>query len=290
VTLVIQKALEPGFIGSNEGFFILLLGMLGTISLARCAINFFKHRMLINAGFNVDSKLAPVFLSNSYSKIGARHFTDRLYLKTIADLQRIQQAISLLIGVVLSDGLLVLFMFAALYYYQPFLVVIQVVVFLMLLAVVDRYLPLLMVYNDSADLSGSDGNDFGNRHAGSADVKQEFQSFSENYQKISDAVTKKVRSLSGLYNKVSFSLEAVNAIGLLAVLTFLIFRLHANLISYEAFLITLLICYGMSMSMAKICNQLFTIAQGADKLRKNLSPEQCINRDLRKQPVSSIPL
>jgi len=144
----------------------------------------------------------------------------------------------------------------------------------LIVGTVDKYLPLLMIYSDSANLSASDMEGLDDYGAFTINEKQEFQSFNKNYKKIDDCLVKKARSLSELTNKINFTFEVINGFSLILTLSFSIYKLHATLISYETFLMVVVISYGMGMLMTRVCNQLFTIAQGVDRLRQNFSTRQ----------------
>jgi ATP-binding cassette, subfamily C, bacteriocin exporter len=272
VSLVIQKALEPGFLNGKPGFFVVLFALLVLLSAVKCALNYLRQWMIISLGSKMDSTLSLRFLSDLYQafKPTGLHFT-RYYLKTIADIQKIQQAAALLVGVVFSDGLLIMIMFGCLWFYQPLLVFFQVATFLAMVLMIDKYLPLLLIHYDNSQLAPVNSVDQLAHLNGGSGEEIDYRSFAENYSRINDGFAKKSKSLSVVVNRINLSFDIIGTINMIAVVIFTICQLQLHLISYESFLMAIVLCYGMVMLMTKICNQLLTIAQGAERLKQNLT-------------------
>ena len=102
----------------------------------------------------------------------------------------------------------------------------------------------------------------------SAEGAPEYKSFAERFYQLSELFAGKTRSISAILNRINLLFDAIGTINIILVLVFSICKLQASLISYEQFLMTLILCYGMGMLIAKVCNQLFIIAQAADMLKQ----------------------
>jgi ATP-binding cassette subfamily B protein len=269
VSLIIQKAVNPGFLDSKRSFFILLFILLVLISVAKCAVNYLREWMMIRFGSKMDSKLSSIFLSNLHDAyISSGNYQARNCFRALGDIQKIHQATAVMIGVVLSDGLLVMVMFSCLYFYHPAYIFLEIATFLAMLLVIDKYLPLLLIHygteQSPAILLAIQNNGESKSEDGLA-----FPSFVARCSKLNEMFIHKTRSVSGIANKINLLFEAITTTNIILVLIMSICQLRANLISYEQFLMTLILCYGMGLLMAKICNQLFIIAQAADMLRQN---------------------
>ncbi|MDB5143386.1 MAG: lagD 1 [Mucilaginibacter sp.] len=279
VSLIIQKAVEPGFLSSKQGFFVLLFILLALVSIAKCAINYLRQWMMIKLGARMDSKLSSMFLGNLHqSYINSNNYRSRFYFKAISEIQKIHQATAVLVGIVFSDGLLVMVMFGCLYFYQPAFVLLEIASFLCMMLVIDKYLPLLLIHYDNGQSQGMLAPVQGDEQRQQTG-RLENECFAEKFHQLNELFAKKTSSLSGIANRINLYFDAIGTINIIIVLAFSICKLQAGFISYEQFLMTLILCYGMGMLMAKICNQLFTIAQGADMLRQNTSHEIEENAD-----------
>jgi ABC-type bacteriocin/lantibiotic exporter with double-glycine peptidase domain len=268
VSLIIQKAVEPDFINGRQSFFFLLFILLLIISLARCLLNYFRQRMMISIGLKIDSALSPTFINNAYQSFkSSAKMASHFYMAAIADIQKIHQAIALLIGVAFSDGILVMIMLGALYYYQPFLIIIEFIVLFSMLIVIDWSLPLMVIQFESSqpNLQQTDSD----TQSGVSGIS-DYQFFSQRFYKLNDDFSTKTKVMSALVNKINLSFDGISAINLIIVLFVSVRSLQSNIISYEGFLMTVLLCYGMMLLMSKICNQLFVIAQGAQRLKQNV--------------------
>lgn len=274
VSLIIQKALEPGFLNGKQTFFILLFTLLVLISVAKCSINYLRQWMMISLGSEIDSKLSSMFLNNMYRSFRPSiRYINQYYLKTIAEVQKIHQAVALLIGVVFSDGLIVMIMLGCLFFYQPALVLFEVAVFIAMFIIIDRNLPLLLIHSDNIQVPLIRAIDQQIVNPAQSVREMEYESFEANYLRLNEGYSKTAKYLSVMANKINLSFEVISTINIVLVLIFSICKLQAQLISYESFLMIILLCYGMGMLMTKICNQLFNIAQGANMLKQNQSPE-----------------
>jgi len=270
LSLVIQKAVEPAFINNRQSFFVLLFVLLGLIALAKCLLNYLRQRLMITIGLKIDAKLYSAFYQNTYrsfrsSDKHANHF----YLSSAGDVQKIHQAVALLTGVALSDGILVMMMFGVLFFYQPALVILQIAVFIAMLIVIDKFLPIMLIHFNAVQPAIGPAN---NRLWDGREQSQEGEciDFERGYFKLNENLSMKTRDMSRLANKINLSFDAISNISLVVVVIRSVCKLQANQITYEGFLMSILLCYGIGMLMSKICNQLFTIAQGADRLRRNL--------------------
>ncbi|MGZ3765583.1 MAG: cysteine peptidase family C39 domain-containing protein, partial [Mucilaginibacter sp.] len=271
LSVIIQKALEPGFLNRKQTFFIVLFVLVVLISVARCSINYLRQWMLISMGSKIDSKLTPLFsryLHHSLrSSIG---LVNQYYLKTAAEIQKIHQAAALLIGIVFSDGLLVMAMLAGLLFYQPAFVMLELLVIVAMFITVDRYLPLLLIHSDKMQMPAV--NTTHKQGTRSDQIPGEMECLDVTYLRINDDYSKTARYLSGITNKINFSFEIISTVNIILILILSICKLQRQFISYESFIMIILLCYGFGTLMAKICSQLFIIAQGADMLRRNRSP------------------
>lgn len=270
VTLIIQKAIDPAFVNNRRSFFILLFVLLGVISIARCLLNYLRQWLMIAIGMKIDSKLSSAFLEPAYKAFkSSAKLPVHYYMSSATDVQKIHEAVALLIGVVFSDGILVMLLFGGLYYYQPALVILQIAVFIAMLMVVDRFIPLIMIHSDQRQPSLSPLVDGGSTRGSDHLAGAEFERFSTAYFKLNDDFSRKTKTMSVIVNKINLCFDAIGSVSLVIVLLLSIVRLHAELITYEGFLMSVILCYGMGAMMSRICNQLFTIAQGADRLKQN---------------------
>ena len=268
VSLIIQKAIEPGFLGSKQSFFVLLFILLGLISIAKCTVNYLRQWMMIMLGSKIDSKLSSVFLNSLHCSFDdSDNYNARICIKTISEIQQIHQATAGLVGVVFSDGLLVMVMFGCLYFYQPAYILLEITAFLAMFLVIDKYLPLLLIHYENGQSPGILATMHSNNRR-SAEGAPEYKSFAERFYQLSELFAGKTRSISAILNRINLLFDAIGTINIILVLVFSICKLQASLISYEQFLMTLILCYGMGMLIAKVCNQLFIIAQAADMLKQ----------------------
>jgi ABC-type bacteriocin/lantibiotic exporter with double-glycine peptidase domain len=269
VSFIIQKAVEPGFMSSGPQFFIILFALLLIILFAKCSINYIRQKMLMDVIAKIGERLSLPIKKHAYrSFVSSNKLPAHFYLNSIADIQKINQAVSLLIGVVFSDGILLVAMLAGLWYFQPMLILVQLGAFFGILGVVDHFLPMMMIFFGQARPVAGEGT---NRIIRVGNGLATYKSFSRNYLMLNRDFSEKAKAASTLGNKINLSVEGISALNLIIVLYLSLGKLQAAQVSYEGFLMSFLLCYGMSALMGKICTQLFAIAQGAQRLKENLA-------------------
>ncbi|MGZ3751864.1 MAG: hypothetical protein ACXVIY_08445, partial [Mucilaginibacter sp.] len=159
---------------------------------------------------------------------------------------------------------------AGLLFYQPAFVMLELLVIVAMFITVDRYLPLLLIHSDKMQMPAV--NTTHKQGTRSDQIPGEMECLDVTYLRINDDYSKTARYLSGITNKINFSFEIISTVNIILILILSICKLQRQFISYESFIMIILLCYGFGTLMAKICSQLFIIAQGADMLRRNRSP------------------
>lgn len=260
-TLVVEKAVSPDFLNGKMGFLVLVFILLSVLFIAKSGISYVKESLVINFASGMDASLylefiKPLDRSPLSSGLLAKRFSE-----AIKDVQRIHQSVSMLVGGVLSDGLMVIILLACLYFYFPVLVLIEAVVIITLLLLTNRQLPFLMI------TSGSSTPAFFSRMPatdGDGAIKPE-QFVAESIE-ANAAISRKSFRVSARANKLNLHFEAIASLNLVIVLAYCISVLRANGASYPEFIFGVILCFAMINLVTKICNQLFLVAQGAGML------------------------
>jgi hypothetical protein len=254
-------AMIPQFLNSKFDFMVAVFVLLLCLSLAKCGITYIKERLIIKFASKLDLSLYQDLIDPLQSLFPDTSLLTKRFAEAAKSVQRVHQSVAILVGGILSDGLMVVIMLICLYLYFPGLVLQEVVVMGVLLLLTNRQLPLMLVNNDSRgalsflrlSLAGPDGR------------LEPNQVFSESIDE-NAALARKSLMLSTSANKLNFRFELTTSVNLIMVLAYGISKLRASSVSYQEFIFGIILCYAIIAMAAKICNQLFLVAQGAQLL------------------------
>jgi hypothetical protein len=265
VTLTIEKAVSPQFLNGRTAFMIAVFFLLFCLALAKCCITYVKERLIIKFAGDLDLLLYEELISPFERLLPNTRFLMKRFAETAKDVQRIHQSVAILVGGVLSDGLMVLIMLGCLYLYFPVLVALEFIVIILLVVLTNRQLSFMLVNNRSSVTVFS----MRVHLPGKGDIIEPKRVFAESIDE-NAALARKSQRLSANANKLNFRFELTTAVNLVLVLAYTIREMRVSSASYQEFIFAIILCYA-SISMAtKICNQLFLVAQGAEMLGQHV--------------------
>lgn len=268
-TLIVEKALEPAFLGRPSWFLLLVFLSLAFITLSKCVAASMRQRILISFSKKLDKSLYDIQKAR-LSTAAKVYATNKANGSSLMNVQKVHQAMASFIGIVLSDGLILLMVLAYLLVNEPLLALFEIGILALLINLADRFMPLMFInyqnhpnWSDGHVLSGN--GEFKGLAAG------QFDDWS------SDMV-QRVYKASVEANKMTLCFELVAASNIVGVLVFGFFRLQEHIISYESFLIYLLLAYSLVTLMTRICNQILPMLQAAESVNMFTCP--CDGHDI----------
>ena len=182
------------------------------------------------------------------------------FSETIRDVQRVHQSVSMLVGGVLSDGLMLVVVLVCLYFYFPVLVILEISIIAVLVFLTDRQLPFMLVNARSGVVPNLTGVETGSGNGGVRDA------LIASGMKANAAFSRQSFRLSVNANKLSLYFDAIASLNLIIVLAYTISRLRMSVASYPEFIFGIILCFATVNLSTKICNSLFLVAQGAEQL------------------------
>ncbi|HTI58998.1 cysteine peptidase family C39 domain-containing protein [Mucilaginibacter sp.] len=259
-TLVVEKAITPQFLNAQSGFIALVFVLLACLSLAKCAVGFVKERLVINFASRLDASLYLELIAPSERLMQVNGLLLKRFSETIRDVQRIHQSVSMLVGGVLSDGLMLVIILVCIYLYFPVLVVLEIFVVAGLVTLTDRQLPFMLVNFCSTLAPAFPANLMATSHGA------ERESIIAGGIEANAAFSRKSFRVSVTANKLSLYFDAIASLNLIIVLAYTISRLRTSAASYPEFIFGVILCFAFVNIATKICNSLFLVAQGAERL------------------------
>lgn len=252
-TIVIEKAVSQPFLNGSRDFMVVVFLLLSSLSAAKCGIGYIRQQLVIQFTGKLDLLLYQCLTAHFGPSIFETKLLVRRYFETIKDVQRVHQSVSVLIGGVLSDGLMLLVMIVTLYFYFPLLVILEISVVTLLVFLTDRQLPFMLI-NYRSPQPALDSSETKPEH---------LESFG---MEANAALSHRALQLSANANKLSFYFDAISSLNILLVLGYALNQLQFSVVSYQEFIFGIILCYAVVAIASKICNQLFLVAQGAERL------------------------
>ena len=262
-TLVIEKAVSPQFLDSEQTLMIMIFILLFSLSLAKCVINYIKERLIINFASKLDSLLYLEFVSSFRRSLFNPRLLSRKFMESIKDVQRIHQSASILIGGILCDSLMVCIMLTVLYFYFPLLIFPETGMIIIMIWLMDRQLPFMLVNYRSAQ-----NRIFPAFKTDPADYSFNREELIRSGFDANSAFSRKSRRLSIKANRLNFYCDTISSVNFLLVLAYGIGELRQSVVSYQEFIFGIVLCYGIAAITTKICNQMFLVAYGTEILSR----------------------
>ena len=263
-TLVVEEAVNPQFLNGESGFMALVFILLACLSVAKCAVSYVKERLVISVASRLDASLYLEFIAPFERFLQMNGLLMKRFSESIRDVQRVHQSVSMLVGGVLSDGLMLLIILVCLYFYFSVLVVLEIMVIIALVVLTDRQLPFMLVNYRSALMPVIPGNFRAN------DQPSERESIIAGGIEVNAAYSRKSFRVSVNANKLSLYFDAIASLNLIIALAYTISCLRTSAASYTEFIFGIILCFATVNIATKICNSLFLVAQGAERLGRRV--------------------
>lgn len=260
-TLIIEKAVNPGFVDSGWHLMTLIFGLLLFLSLAKGGIGFIKERLMVNFSGKLDNVLFLQWTAPFQRSVCGTNFLKRHYAEAIKDVQRVHQSVSVLIGGLLSDALMLAILLTCLYFYFPLMVLAELTVITLFILLTNRQLPFMMINYRSGLL-----NPITVSRKPAESEEAELAALAGWGIETNSAFSRKAVTLSSHASKLNFWFDCLSSINILAAIAHMLYQLRLNTASYREFIFGIILCYSVTGLATKICNQLFLVAQGAEML------------------------
>jgi ABC-type bacteriocin/lantibiotic exporter with double-glycine peptidase domain len=262
---LLQRGIEHSMTGRKESFIAAIVLLLFMVSLSRGIIAYIRQRLMIvmNSRVNEQFTLNLIYGSN-YSGMHEKPAPGNNAVRSgLAEIQKIQFALSSLLGALASDGSFVLVLTASLFYFLTLAGCIMAAYLLLILLLNLLRLPVMLFdYADLKERYGScekklvaaagnsnttgNGDDIGNCHY----TYKSYLNFDKN--------------LAVKISKINLLHDWLGTVCVISVFIVSFSALRENQLSYTSFMITVFLAYVIAGTLPKICNALITILEGAD--------------------------
>lgn len=253
---LLQRGINDSPGDKKNSLLIAVMVLLGLIMVAKSVGTYLKQHLLIRLNSDIRLKYFQLLCENLNS------LTDETAIrKGLADIQRIQNAVSALFGVLFSEGSLLAVLLGAIWYFEPVAGVILTV-----------YMGLLcwMGIRSSAGLNWQQGvlNEM------AASTEQAFFKVGFGDGRMSGLIEKQsnytqmAKSLAGNIGRNSLLYECCGTLAVIMVLSLCIYHIRLGYISYNMLMTEVIISYFITILAPRICQVFPLITEGARLSRR----------------------
>ena len=268
ITWVLQTGMQNSFSGEKTSLLVALAALLLLINISRSALAFIRQKLLMMVNRHVNDQLTDRLL-NDIKNYKEQNLPKASYplKRAMTDIQRFQNAVFVLINVLMADGSLLLLVISSLTYYQPVIGCVNLVYLLIALLVTVIKLPSL---------------DFDHAHLAEMAAIAESQLLKEisrpipfdlqqsnTYRRDHARYQTFAKMLAGKISKLNLFCECAGSLNVVIVLIISLLKLKQSGLSYGPFLILVLSSLFLSTLIPRICNSLITIRDGLSAANDN---------------------
>jgi hypothetical protein len=265
---LLQSGITNPFSERKDSILTVTVFLLLIISLFKSLLGYIKQQIMVTVSLQINRQLTLMFLNRVRSNNTLyRMQIGRSSIKMIiGDIQKIQNAISLLMGTLVADGTLIFIAVAGLIYLAPIAALITLVSLIGSFFISIKNLPALLYEN--SNLNGLAGR-FETSLLNLVQDRYHSQPLPEKKVNIPqlelhDQYIKFARQIANKLGRISLLTECSGTINVIAVIFLCLFKLQNESMSYTSFMLTVILTYFITTIMNKITGTLYAILDGSD--------------------------
>lgn len=263
LTWILQKGITDSRV-LNGNVILILLILLFVISIFKNLFTFLRQYILINISISVNDQLVGLFLRLLTAKSSAiAHNLEKVVKTGLVNVQKMQNSISTLIGVMLSDGSLVIALLAAMAYLSLTAAIIQGIYLLLLSAIVFFTLPELSYQKERVTGLSSATESLllihVNKLNATPSLKANDLPFDIHRRSLSAA-----RNLAVRFSKQYLLFECIGTTTVIILFIYGLQQMRKGAFGYSSFMLLVIEAYIISTLFPKICAAVHQVAEGFD--------------------------
>jgi len=266
---VLQRGFNDALVDKKVSLVIAIVLLLLIITLSKGLFAYIKQRLLINLDTLINKYLVSHFISKIvdcpiYDQTGNN---PSLIKKGFQEIRKMQNAFTVFLATLLSDGSLILLLLSATSFYFPYAGLINAIYLLIIIGVATISLPsLLYDYANLNELSGMTENDIiaklTTQKVSGYDRNKEssLQPHLQNNNRYLNAATIVAVKIS----RMNLFYDWLGTVNVVFIFIGGLVKLYRQNMEYSSFVIIVLLSYFITNLMPRICSALYVIAEGID--------------------------
>lgn len=268
LTWVLQNGINDPFANKKENVVFATVILLLIISLFKSLLGYIKQQIMVTVSLQINEQLTLRILNRicSFNKLSRMQLSQKCVRMLIGDIQKIQNAIALLLGTLVADGALILLCVLGLYYIMPIAVIINLIFISIAFVVSIKNLPSLIYQNSNLNgLAGSYEKSLLDHMQGRKDA--ETDPLIKGKPPHLESHRRYVRSAKEIANKlgrINLMTECIGTLSVITVIAIGLSILRKENIAYTSFMLAVVLTFYATTLTTKITSTLYAITDGSD--------------------------
>jgi ABC-type bacteriocin/lantibiotic exporter with double-glycine peptidase domain len=263
---MLQRGINDPFAAEKASLLIAIVSLLLLITLFKSFLNYIRQHLLISLNADIRNELTQYFINltltvNNHAGIGG---TD--VRKAFADIQKIQNAVSAVVSLLVSEGSIVMLIVTGLCCFEPVAGLINTTYLGMMLFLAVKlshgfsYRQALLAEQSAADEKALCNSVTATAMFGAFDGSVHLA----NHQSYLKSAIKLAKDIS----RSVLWYEYLGTANVITVFSFCLFNVKRQAISYNTLMVEVLLTYLITALTPKICNAFPVISEGARLIRR----------------------
>lgn len=270
VSWVLQRGMESSLAEQKSSLIISVIFLLSMIILFKNLLNYLKNQALIKLNRSVNERLVYPFVGRLLSGSFTGIINTRIIRQCMADIQKIQNGLTIFVDVLLSDCSLIALLLSVTLYTAPMSVLINLAYLFIMSYLAFLFLPRLSHAQARLnELSGiAERQLLEEIVSGKRQTIQEFQPRHLMLVEKNGNFQSEVKKLAIKISRINFAYESIGSINVITVFVYGIDRLINLTMSYSSFMILVIAAYIISALTPRLIGALNVVAEGAAAARQ----------------------
>jgi ABC-type bacteriocin/lantibiotic exporter with double-glycine peptidase domain len=269
ISWVLQRGIDDSLVGKRNTLIFAVLFLLLMVSLFKSLFSYVRQRILINVSAAVNEQLVLSFVKEMVKGSAVNSLVpDHKSIKiSMAEILKIQNAVSAFMTTLLSDGSIILLVLSELFYLMPMAGLVNCLYLILVCLLTARKLPgLSFSYAHLNELSGATENFMVKeaRLSIEAENKLPQEKRVALHQQNHARYLAFARSIAVQISNMNLLHECLGTLNVIVVFALGLVKLQEQSMAYGSFIVLVVLSYFITVLMPKICNALYVIAEGAE--------------------------
>jgi ABC-type bacteriocin/lantibiotic exporter with double-glycine peptidase domain len=262
---LLQRGINDSLADKRTSLVIAVVLLLFVITIFKGVISHVKQHVLIALNSAVSNQLTTDFLSRISTRPGRSDGAEKYIRTGLDDIRKIQHSVSAFVAVLFSEGALVTFIMAGIWYFDPEAALSDTVYVLAMGLLAYRAGPAMTLRSARLqELSGAVENALVDELKGSRAVREGFDLHLANHRKY----LAYARSLAVRISRQILLSECLGTVNVIFIFMICLLQMQQQHLSYENLMVIVILSYFITALMPKIGNAFTVIDEGAALIRR----------------------
>lgn len=266
---VLQRGINDSLSDKKTTLIVAIVALLFIITIFKSVIAYIRQNILIRLNSAVSEQFNTEYIRTIINRKKDFGGIDNKGIKrALTDIQKIQNALSAFVAILLSEGVIIAFIVAGLWYDEPLAGLVNTC-YLAIVCISTILNSPGLAYRTAHlnELSGTVENALIKEATGlQENISQDdrFQLHLRNHQRF----TAYAKAIAVTISKTNFWHECLGTVNVIIVFVFCLLKMQERIMSYTTLMVVVVLSYFITALMPKICNVIIIITEGAQLIRR----------------------